>query len=273
MSEHAPEISGDNQTPLKKIQRAMILRAMILAAGLGTRLRPITLERPKPLVAVGGVTMLDHALTRLKHVGVEHVVINMHYLADQIIAHTAKLSSPKITLSDERGILLETGGGIKKALPLLTSEPGSAPFWLMNSDSLWLEKQDQALTNMKAFWNPQQMDILLLLANRATSLGYDGSGDFHLSDEKQLSRKGAAKNAPYIYAGVAILKPELFDNTPSDAFSLNILFDRALEKKRLYGFELDGTWLHVGTPQGLEDAERVIKEYSKQSANVNNTCT
>ena len=228
-----------------------IRRARVLAAGLGKRMRPITDTLPKPLVAIGGKAMLDHALDRLAEAGVEQAVVNVHHLAEKIETHLAARQRPMITISDERAELLETGGGVKKALPLL----GSAPFFHVNSDSLWSEAGGSAMTAMREAWQPEAMDLLLLLAKRETSIGFDGAGDFFRDDEGRLARRGTAPSAPYVYAGVAILKPELFADTPDGAFSLNLLFDRAIAANRLFGLVLDGQWLHVGTPEAIAPAE------------------
>ena len=228
-----------------------IRRAMVLAAGLGKRMRPITDTLPKPLVAIGGKTMLDHALDRLTEAGVEEAVVNVHHLAEKIETHLAAREKPAITISDERAELLETGGGVKKALPLL----GSEPFFHVNSDSLWSESGGSAMAAMRQAWRPDGMDLLLLLAKRETSIGFDGAGDFFRDDEGRLTRRGTAPSAPYVYAGVAILKPELFADTPDGAFSLNLLFDRAIARGRLFGLVLSGQWLHVGTPEAIAPAE------------------
>jgi MurNAc alpha-1-phosphate uridylyltransferase len=224
--------------------------AMVLAAGLGKRMRPVTDTIPKPLVKVGGCTMLDRALDRLAEAGVERAVVNVHYLADQIEGHVTGRKSPKLVISDERGELLETGGGIRKALPLL----GEEPFVLLNSDSLWIEGRKSNLVRMGTAWDPDAMDILLLVAPRE-SLGYDGRGDFHIEVDGRLKRRGEGENAPFVYAGVAILKPQLFAQTPEGAFSLNLLFDRAIAAGRLHGLPLDGEWLHVGTPESISAAD------------------
>jgi len=227
-----------------------IRTAMILAAGLGKRMRPITDTLPKPLVEIGGRSMLDHALDRVADAGIETAIVNVHYLADLVEARLAARTAPRIIVSDERGQLLETGGGIRKALPLL----GAEPFLLMNSDSLWLEGPRSNVSAMIAAWNPAQMDILLLLAASATSVGYDGYGDFSMDDLGRLTRREERRMVPFVYAGVAILKPELFADTPEGSFSLNLLFDRAIAKERLYGLRLDGQWLHVGTPDAVHEA-------------------
>ena len=232
--------------------RPRITTAMVLAAGLGKRMRPVTDRIPKPLVKVGGRALIDHALDRLAKAGVETVVVNVHYLADQIQAHVRRRRRPIVIISDERGELLETGGGIKRALPLL----GRKPFYVLNSDSLWIEGRKSNLGRMRDAWNPERMDILLLVAACAESLGYDGPGDFLMSASGRLNRRGERDAAPFAYAGVAILKPQLFDDTPDGAFSLNRLFDRAILADRLYGLPLDGQWLHVGTPEAIVAAEK-----------------
>lgn len=224
--------------------------AMILAAGLGKRMRPITDTLPKPLVEIGGRSMLDHALDRVAAAGIETAIVNVHYLADLVEARLATRTTPRIIVSDERGQLLETGGGIRKALPLL----GPDPFLLMNSDSLWLEGPCANVSALIGAWKPAQMDILLLLAASATSVGYDGRGDFNMDADGRLTRREERRMTPFVYAGVAILKPELFADTPEGSFSLNLLFDRAIAKERLYGLRLDGQWLHVGTPDAVHEA-------------------
>jgi MurNAc alpha-1-phosphate uridylyltransferase len=228
-----------------------IRRAMVLSAGLGQRMRPITDTLPKPLVAIGGKPMLDHALDRLAEAGVTDAVVNVHHLAGQIEAHVAGRRAPRVTISDERAQLLETGGGVKKALPLL----GEEPFFHVNSDSLWSETGRSNIAAMAQAWDAATMDMLLLLARREDSIGFDGAGDFFRSEDGRLARRGTAASAPYVYAGVAILKPEHFADTPEGPFSLNLLFDRAIAAGRLHGLVLEGQWLHVGTPQAIAPAE------------------
>lgn len=230
--------------------------AFVLAAGLGTRMRPITDTLPKPLVEVAGRPMIDHALDRAADAGITRAVVNVHHLADQVEAHLARRTAPpSVVISDERGALLETGGGIKKALPLV----GSGPFVVFNSDSFWLEGPHSNLARQIAAWRPDAMDLLLLVAPAATSLGYEGRGDFVMDADGRLQRRGEREVAPFIYAGVAILTPELFADTPEGPFSLNLLFDRAAERERLFGLRLDGQWLHVGTPQAIAAAEARVK--------------
>jgi MurNAc alpha-1-phosphate uridylyltransferase len=224
---------------------------MVLAAGIGKRMRPITVTTPKPLVEVGGCALLDYALDRLASAGIERVVVNVHYLADLVEAHVARRTTPAIVISDERDKLLETGGGLKKALPLL----GSEPFLTFNSDSLWIEGARPNLISLLDAWDPSRMDILQLLAPIATSVGYEGYGDFSMDPEGRLRRRRDREVTPFVYAGVAIVKPELLKDTPDGSFSANLLYDRAIERGTLYGLRLDGEWLHVGDPPALKAAE------------------
>ncbi len=229
--------------------------AMVLAAGLGTRMRPLTLTTPKPLVRVQNRTLLDHVLHRLKGAGVREAVVNVHYLAEQIEAHVVSAPVLPVQISDERAALLDSGGGVKKVL----SAFGGKPFLLANSDTLWLE--DVAHNNvarLAEFWNPASMDCLLLLADLSTSMGFDGDGDFSVDAAGRLQRRRAGTKVPFAYAGVAIFKPELFEATREGAFSLNLLFDAALARGRLFGLRLEGKWMHVGTPASVVEAEALI---------------
>ena len=231
-------------------------RAMVLAAGLGKRMRPITATTPKPLVEVGGRSLIDHALIKLRAAGVETCVVNVHYLADLVEVHVHKWTRPKIVVSDERDELLETGGGIAKAL----SHLGPDPFYVFNSDSFWIEGIRANLDLLAARWDERTMDALLLLAPTVGSIGYAGAGDFFMDDMGLLGRRPERRVAPFAYAGAAILHPRLFRDAPAGAFSLNRLFDRAIEDGRLWGQRMEGIWLHVGTPASIEDAERAIAE-------------
>lgn len=223
--------------------------AMVLAAGLGSRMRPITDTRPKPLVAVGGRALIDHVFDRLAEAAVPRAVVNVHHLADQIEAHVEGERRLAVTVSDERDALLETGGGVKRALPRLTPV-----FLALNSDSLWTERGAGAIGRLLDFWRPDAMDALLLLAPRH-SLGYDGTGDFIRAADGRLARRPPGGIAPLVYAGVAVLKAASFAGTPDGAFSLNVIFDRAITADRLYGLPLEGEWLHVGTPDAIRAAE------------------
>lgn len=237
-----------------------VSRAFVLAAGLGKRMRPVTATVPKPLVEVAGKALLDHALDRVAEAGIGTAIVNVHYLPDLIEGHLARRAEgpsegPATIVSDERGALLETGGGIRKALPLL----GDAPFAVLNSDSFWLEGPASNLRRLIETWDAPRMDGLLLVAPTTTSLGYEGAGDFVMDADGRLERRGERAVAPFIYAGVAILNPGLFADTPEGAFSLNLLFDRAIAARRLFGMRLDGQWLHVGTPEAIRAAEERVK--------------
>ena len=226
--------------------------AMVLAAGLGLRMRPITETIPKPLVTVAGRTMLDRALDHLDRAGVGRKVVNCHWLPEKIAAHLAGRADIVLSPEDQ---LLETGGGVAKALPLL----GDGPFYVVNSDIIWTDGgADGALARLAAVWDDARMDALLLLQPTATALGYDGAGDFFLSADGVPSRRGARPAAPLLFSGVQILSPRLFAGAPSGKFSLNVLYDRALAAGRLFGLVHDGRWYHVGTPQALPLVERAL---------------
>jgi MurNAc alpha-1-phosphate uridylyltransferase len=234
----------------------MIGRAMVLAAGLGKRMRPLTDTVPKPLVRVAGKALIDYVLDRLSDAGVTQAVVNVHYHAAQIEAHLEGRTRPRIVISDEREEILDTGGGVVKALPHL----GSAPFFHMNSDTLWIEGVTPNLSRLAAQFDAAGMDILLLLASTATSIGYEGRGDFNMAADGRLTRRPEREIAPFVYAGAAVLSPAIFSDAPKGPFSLNRLFDRAAEAGRLYGLRLDGTWMHVGTPEAIAAAEAAILE-------------
>jgi MurNAc alpha-1-phosphate uridylyltransferase len=234
----------------------MIDRAMVLAAGLGKRMRPLTDTLPKPLVPVAGKALIDHVLDKLSHAGVIEAVVNVHYQAGQIEAHLKGRTRPRIVISDERDEILDTGGGVVKALPQL----GPAPFLHMNCDTLWLEGVTPNLARLAAQFDPARMDILLLLASTTASIGYEGRGDFNMAPDGRLARRPEREVAPFVYAGAAILNPAIFADAPKGAFSLNRMFDRAADAGRLYGLRLDGTWMHVGTPEAIRAAEAAILE-------------
>jgi N-acetyl-alpha-D-muramate 1-phosphate uridylyltransferase len=229
---------------------------MVLAAGLGTRMRPLTDALPKPLVPVAGKALLDHVLDRLADVGVTTAVVNVHHMADAIEAHLKGRTRPKIAISDERGELLDTGGGVVKALTLL----GDAPFFHVNSDTIWIEGVMPNLNRLAAQFDPAQMDAALLVAATTASIGYEGRGDFAMMPDGRLRRRAEREVAPFVYAGAAILSPKMFAAAPAGKFSLNILFDRSLEAGRLFGLRLEGTWMHVGTPAAIKAAEVAISE-------------
>jgi N-acetyl-alpha-D-muramate 1-phosphate uridylyltransferase len=229
--------------------------AIVLAAGLGMRMRPLTDTRPKALVEVMGRPLIDHALDRLAAADVNLAVVNLHHFADQIEAHLASRKRPKVIFSDEREGLLNTGGGVAKAL----SQLGTAPFFLLNSDSLWIEGVTPNLSRLGQAFDAGRMDVLLLLAPAATAVGYEGGGDYFMDAGGGLRRRTGDEKAPFVYAGAAILSPTLFEGAPDGAFPLTPLFDRAQEKGRLFGFALEGTFLHVGTPAALVAAEEAIR--------------
>jgi MurNAc alpha-1-phosphate uridylyltransferase len=228
---------------------------MVFAAGLGTRMRPITESMPKPLVKIGGRAMIDHMLDRFAEIGVKRAIVNVHYRADQLENHLAGRTTPEIIISDEREKLLDQGGGIKKVLPLI----GNDPFFICNTDAIWLEGTQNNLARLAQSWDPELMDVLLLVAERATSVGVDWPGDFLMDSDGRLSRRGENAAAPFVYAGVGMIKPQLFAHVKADVFRLAPFFFSAAERGRLFGRRLDGQWLHVGTPAAVEEAERAIR--------------
>lgn len=241
-------------------QNRMITSAFVLAAGFGTRMRPLTDRLPKPLVALAGRPLLDHVLDRIADAGIGDAVVNVHYKAEQIEAHLAaralRTPASRTRVSDERALLLDTGGGALKALPLLCA----GPFLIANSDTVWLERDRSNVAALIDAFDPDRMDALLLLADRATSLGYAGRGDFNLNADGRLARpvKGE-ETVPCVFAGVSIATPRLLRDMPAgQPFSLNRVWDRAIQEGRIFGLALQGTWMHVGDPQALADAERLI---------------
>ena len=229
--------------------------AMVLAAGLGTRMRPLTDTMPKPLVKVAGKPLIDHVLDRLADVGVEKAVVNVHHFADQLIEHLGQRTRPRIAISDERGLLLGTGGGVKRALP----ELGDRPFFHINSDTVWVDSTKPNLARLADAFEPETMDTLLLLAPTKASIGYTGRGDFAMAPDGRLTRRGERDTVPFVYAGAAILQPALFNDAPEAEFPLTDMFERAAKKGRLFGLRLDGLWMHVGTPPAVQKAEAAIR--------------
>jgi MurNAc alpha-1-phosphate uridylyltransferase len=231
--------------------------AMVLAAGKGERMRPLTLRMPKPLVPLAGKALIDHVLDRLAAAGVTTAIVNVHYLPEQLEAHLAARSGrpPELLVSDERGVLLDTGGGVKKALPLL----GRGPFFVHNADTAWNEGATPALARMLRLWDPTVMDCLLLLAPAATSIGYAAKGDFSMAPDGRLARRNEGEVVPFAFAGVSLCDERLFKNAPEGRFSLNLLWDEVLAKGKLYGMRLDGRWMHVGTPEALAEAETAFE--------------
>ena len=228
--------------------------AMVLAAGLGERMRPLTDRMPKPLVPVAGKPLIDHVLDRLAAAGVERAVVNVHYLADMIERHLKGRTRPQIVISDEREKLLNTGGGVVKALDAI----GREPFFHVNSDTIWIDGVKPNLERLAEAFDPTTMDALLLLAPVADSIGYANRGDFGMASDGRLTRRGEREIAPFVYAGAALLSPKLFKDAPAGAFSLTALFDRAAAVGRLHGLRLEGVWMHVGTPEAIKQAEAAI---------------
>ena len=228
--------------------------AMVLAAGLATRLRPLSLNRPKALMEVAGKTLLDHALDRLAEAGVVRAVVNTHHLADQIETHLAGRKRPAIQISHEETIL-DTGGGIAHALPLL----GPDPFYAINAKIVWRGGQEEALKRLAAIWDSERMDALLLLQPTVTAVGYEGPGDLNMDEFGSLRFRGAQEIAPFVYASIQIVHPRLFKDAPQGAFPLRPLWERAAAAGRLFGLRHDGEWYHVSTPAGLAAAEERLR--------------
>jgi MurNAc alpha-1-phosphate uridylyltransferase len=231
-------------------------KAMVLAAGLGLRMRPLTDRIPKPLVPVAGRPLLDHVLDKLGDAGVTEAVVNVHYLPEQIIRHVASRKSPRVIISDERSQVLGTGGGVVKALPVL----GNAPFFHVNSDTMWIDGVRSNLLRLAEVFDPARMDILLLMAPTASSIGYGGRGDYAMLPDGALRARREHQVVPFVYAGAAIMSPSIFAGAPKGEFSLTKMFDAANEQERLFGLRLDGVWMHVGTPDAVGAAEEAFLE-------------
>jgi N-acetyl-alpha-D-muramate 1-phosphate uridylyltransferase len=231
--------------------------AMVLGAGLGTRMRPLTDAVPKPLVKVKGLALIDHVLDRIAAAGIGMAVVNTHYMADKMQAHLAHRTRPEILISDERDALLDTGGGVVRALPKL----GSGPFLVHNADSTWIEGVGSNIARLCDAWDDGRMDFLLLVALASHSVGYDGRGDFQMQADGRMARRREREMAPFAFTGVSIAHPRAFADAPAGAFSLNVLWNRAMERQRLFGVRLDGIWMHIGTPEAVSAAEQRIDEH------------
>lgn len=229
---------------------------MVLAAGLGLRMRPLTDTMPKPLVRVAGRPLLDHVLDKLADAGIGEAVVNVHYLPDQIIEHTRLRKAPRVIISDERDLVLGTGGAVVKALPLL----GDEPFFHVNADTMWIDGVRPNLARLAETFDPGRMDILLLMAPTTSSIGYSGRGDYSMLPDGALRKRRELQVVPFVYAGAAIISPSLFADAPSGEFSLTRMFDRANDRERLFGLRLDGVWMHVGTPDAVQAAEEAFLE-------------
>ncbi|MXO60083.1 NTP transferase domain-containing protein [Altererythrobacter salegens] len=229
--------------------------AMVLAAGLGKRMRPLTASQPKPLVRVAGKALIDHALDRLADAGVAKAVVNVHYLADALEAHVVARTAPQVTVSDERELLLETGGGMTKALPLLPD-----PFFAINSDNIWLEGPQDAFHDLSRTWDPEKMDALLLLVPHRGAHNFRGKGDFHMTGDGRLTRRRSGRIAPFIYSGIQLVSHRLMRDAPQGPFSTNLLWSRAIEEERLYGIAFTGEWFEVGTPAAIAPTEAALRD-------------
>jgi N-acetyl-alpha-D-muramate 1-phosphate uridylyltransferase len=228
--------------------------AMILSAGLGTRMAPVNGALPKPLIRLKGTTLIDRVLDRVAEAGVRHAVVNLHHHADLIERHLKDRRSPRIEFSDERARLLDTGGGVKQALPRL----GPRPFLIHNADSVWIESVGSNLARLFASWDGERMDCLLMLAPASISQGYQGRGDFALEADGRIRRRGEQEVVPFVFAGVSIAHPRLFEGSPEGPFSLNVLWSRSIAAGRAWGVRMEGVWMHVGTPEALAQAEQCL---------------
>lgn len=231
--------------------------AMVMAAGLGKRMRPLTATRPKPLVEVAGKPLIDHALDRLRAGGVTRAVINVHYLADALEAHLKRRAHGiDVVISDERARLLETGGGLVKAGPLIPDDP----FLVVNSDNLWVDGPVDAIALLAARWDDQAMDALLLLVPQARAHGHQGGGDFHMDPVGRIRRRKPGRVAPFVYTGIQMVSKRLLADAPEGPFSTNILWDRAIAAGRAFGIVHQGLWFDVGTPAAIPVTEAILAD-------------
>ena len=228
--------------------------AMIMAAGMGKRMRPLTATQPKPMVRVAGKALIDHALDRLEEAGVARAVVNVHYLADALEAHVLDRAVPKVTISDERAQLLETGGGLIKAQGQLPD-----PFFCLNADNIWLDGPRNAFADLSARWNADEMDALLLLVGHAQAANFAGQGDFYMDPVGRLQRRQPGRIAPFIYTGIQLVSHRLLRDAPQGKFSTNILWNRAIEEDRLFGLAFTGQWFEVGTPQAIAPTQDALQ--------------
>ena len=236
---------------------AKIESAMVMGAGIGKRMRPLTATRPKPLVRVAGKALIDHSLDRIEAAGIGHVVVNVHYLADALEAHlAAQKRGFTIAISDERDQLLETGGGMVKALPLLKGDP----ILIVNSDNIWTDGPQDSIAHLARHWDAAKMDALLLVIRQASATGHGGRGDFHMDPAGRLSRRKPGHIAPFVYTGIQLVSRRLLADAPEGAFSTNILWDRAIAAGRLYGLSHMGQWFDVGTPARIAPTEAALSE-------------
>ena len=230
---------------------------MVMAAGLGKRMRPLTDDRPKPMVELAGKPLIDHVLDRLRAAGVERVVVNVHYLPDVLLRHLERSAADlDVAVSDERGLLLETGGGLVKALPLIDCDP----FLAVNSDNYWVDGPTDALKSLASHWDPERMDALLLLVPHARAGNHVGQGDFHMDRFGRLRRRGRSRVAPYVFTGIQMIARRLLDGAPDGPFSTNLLWDRAIAEGRCFGAVHQGLWFDVGSPAALRATEQALAD-------------
>ncbi len=227
--------------------------AMVMAAGLGKRMRPLTATQPKPLVRVAGKALIDHTLDRLADAGITDAVVNVHYLAEALEAYVLQRESPRITISDERDALLETGGGMVAARSSLPD-----PFFCLNSDNIWLDGVQNSFVQLSQQWNADRMDALLLLSPHTNARNFVGPGDFHMDALGMLSRRRSGRIAPFIYTGIQLVSHRLLRDAPEGRFSTNILWNRAMDEGRLYGTAFAGQWFEVGTPAAIKPTEKAL---------------
>lgn len=228
--------------------------AMVMAAGLGKRMRPLTASQPKPMVRVAGKPLIDHALDRLQEAGVARAVVNVHYLADTLEAHLKERKQPEIAISDERAELLETGGGMIKARDQLPD-----PFFCLNADNIWLEGPRSGFHDLSQRWDPEFMDALLLVVPHSRAVNFSGPGDFYMDAQGRLSRRKTGRIAPFIYTGIQLVSHRLLRDAPEGKFSTNVLWSRAIEEGRLFGTSFTGQWFEVGTPEAIKPTENALK--------------
>ena len=251
---------------MSQVKRALRLRAevpaevpqtaMIMAAGLGKRMRPLTATRPKPLIKVNGKALLDHVLEKLGTAGVKKVVVNVHYLADALEAHLAtRAHGMDVTISDERSLLLETGGGLVKAAPMIDCDP----FLALNSDNLWIDGPADTIRLLASQWDDERMDALLLLVPQARALGHKGMGDFHMDRAGRIRRRERSHVAPFVFTGIQMVSKRLLREAPDGPFSTNVLWNRAIEEGRAFGGVHQGLWFDVGTPQSIPLTEAALE--------------
>ncbi len=243
---------------MSDISQQTVKRAMVLCAGLGTRMQPLTLSTPKPLIKVAGRPLLEYGMRNLEKAGVDTIIINVHYLAEQVEAWADSYRGAKIIISDEKQQLLETGGGVCQAAKLLADDP----VFILNSDSFWLDRPNKSsLKTMTNLFHQLDCDFLLMLVPHENAVGFEGSGDFFCDANGAIKRRGKNTSAPYIYAGCYLMNPAVLSNCPTGKFSMNILWDRALLQNRILGYVHDGLWLHVGTPEAIPLARDAISNF------------